>query len=237
MITNLRILACVIFMSLPLLSGAQQVRVLSDVVDFSGKIGSSQRKTILLHNESSQPKTYLLKNMIGGIGSSQKMRLCFGDQCFDPKKDLAQVSVKLAPGEIYTDFYLEFELGIAETVGTFELVFVNAEAFRESFMVEGRYEVTGTTKGDFLHKDIKVSEIYPNPSSRVAQLDYILLNPKVKSKITVTSFIGNPIAEYDLDPTRNSLVINVSEFQPGVYFYTLVVDNKNVVTKKLQVKK
>ncbi|MCE2707498.1 MAG: T9SS type A sorting domain-containing protein [Bacteroidota bacterium] len=237
MITNLRILACVIFMSLPLLSGAQQVRVLSDVVDFSGKIGSSQRKTILLHNESSQPKTYLLKNMIGGIGSSQKMRLCFGDQCFDPKKDLAKVSVKLAPGEIYTDFYLEFELGIAETVGTFELVFVNAEAFRESFMVEGRYEVTGTTKGDFLHKDIKVSEIYPNPSSRVAQLDYILLNPKVKSKITVTSFIGNPIAEYDLDPTRNSLVINVSEFQPGVYFYTLVVDNKNVVTKKLQVKK
>jgi hypothetical protein len=237
MITNLRILACVIVMSLPLLSGAQQVRVLSDVVDFSGKIGSSQRKTILLHNESSQPKTYLLKNMIGGIGSSQKMRLCFGDQCFDPKKDLAKVSVKLAPGEIYTDFYLEFELGIAETVGTFELVFVNAEAFRESFMVEGRYEVTGSTKGDFLHKDIKVSEIYPNPSSRVAQLDYILLNPKVKSKITVTSFIGNPIAEYDLDPTRNSLVINVSEFQPGVYFYTLVVDNKNVVTKKLQVKK
>jgi hypothetical protein len=68
-------------------------------------------------------------------------------------------------------------------------------------------------------------------------LDYTLLNPKVKSKITVTSFIGNPIAEYDLDPTRNSLVINVSEFQPGVYFYTLVVDNKNVVTKKLQVKK
>jgi len=237
MITNLRILTCVMFMSLPLLSGAQQVRVLSDVVDFSGKIGSSQRKTILLHNESSQTKTYLLKNIIGGIGSSQKMRLCFGDQCFDPKKDLAKVSVKLAPGEIYTDFYLEFELGIAETVGTFELVFVNADAFRESFLVEGRYEVTGTAKGDFLHKDIKVSEIYPNPSNRVAQLDYTLLNPKVKSKITVTSFIGNPIAEYDLDPTRNSLVINVSEFQPGVYFYTLVVDNKNVVTKKLQVKK
>ena len=53
----------------------------------------------------------------------------------------------------------------------------------------------------------------------------------------MTSFIGNPIAEYELDPTRNSLVIHVADFQPGVYFYTLFVDNKNVVTKKLQVKK
>jgi hypothetical protein len=68
-------------------------------------------------------------------------------------------------------------------------------------------------------------------------LDYTLVNPKVKAKISVTSFIGNPIAEYELNSNNNSLVINVSDFQPGVYFYTLFVDNKNVVTKKLQVKK
>ena len=86
-----------------MLATAQQVRVLSEGVDFSGKIGTSQRKTVLLHNESSQPKTYLLRNIKGSIGSSQKMRICLGDQCFDPKKDLAQVVLKLAPGEIYTD--------------------------------------------------------------------------------------------------------------------------------------
>jgi hypothetical protein len=40
-----------------------------------------------------------------------------------------------------------------------------------------------------------------------------------------------------LDPERSSLLINVSDFNPGVYFYTLFVDNKNIVTKKLVVKK
>jgi hypothetical protein len=115
---------------LPALAGAQQVRVLSEVVDFSGEIGSSQRKTIILHNESNQQKTYFLKNVRGGIGSSQKVKLCFGDQCFDPKKELAKVSIKLAPGEIYTDFYMEFEMGIAETKGTFDLYFVNSDASR-----------------------------------------------------------------------------------------------------------
>ena len=230
-------LTLLIFVALPFLASAQQVRVLSEGVEFSGKIGSSQRKTVLLHNESSQSKTYLLRNIKGSIGSSQKMRICLGEQCFDPKKDLAKVVLKLAPGEIYTDLYLDFELGIAETMGSFDLVFVNSESIREFFMVEAKYTVASEPSADLSHKDIKLGDIYPNPSNRVAQLDYTLVNPKAKAKITVTSFIGNPIAEYDLDPNRNSLVIQVSDFQPGVYFYTLFVDNKNVVTKKLQVKK
>lgn len=230
-------LSLLFILTLPILVSAQQVRVLSDGVEFSGKIGSSQRKTVLLHNESSQTKTYLLRNIKGSIGSSQKMRICLGDQCFDPKKDLGKVVLKLAPGEIYTDLYLDFEMGIAETLGSFDLVFVNSESLREFFVVEAKYAVSSELSTDFSHKDIKLGDIYPNPSNRVAQLDYTVVNPKAKAKITVTSFIGNPIAEYDLDPTRNSLVIQVSDFQPGVYFYTLYVNNKNVVTKKLQVKK
>jgi hypothetical protein len=221
----------------PLLAGAQQVRVLSEVVDFSGDIGSSQRKTVILQNESSQTKTYLLKNIRGSVGSSQKVRVCLNDQCYDSKKDLAKIALKLAPGEIFTDLYLEFEMGITETRGSFDLFFVNAENIRENFVVEARYEVASGANTEFLHKDIKLSEIYPNPSNRIAQLDYKLVNPKAKAKIAINSFIGNPITEYELDPERTSLVINVTDFQPGVYFYTLFVDNKNVVTKKLQVKK
>lgn len=222
---------------LPLFAEAQQARVLSDVVDFSGKIGSSQRKTVLLQNEANQPKTYLLKALRGNIGSSQKVKICFGEQCFDPKKDLAKISLKLEPGQIYTDLYLEFEMGIATTRGSFELLFSNPENIRETFTVEARYEVAAESLSEFLHKDIQLSEIYPNPSNRIAQIDYELVNPRAKAKITINSFIGNPIAEYELDPNRSSLMINVSDFQPGVYFYTLFVDNKNVVTKKLQVKK
>ena len=235
--THLLKLTFILMLLFPIFAGAQQVHVLSEAVEFSGKIGSSQRKTVLLQNESAQSKTYLLRNIKGSIGSSQKMRICLGEQCFDPKKDLAKVMLKLAPGEIYTDLYLEFELGIAETLGSFDLVFVNSEALRDFFVVEAKYSVSSDPKADFSHRDIKLGDIYPNPSNRVAQLDYTLVNPKSKAKITVTSFIGNPIAEYELDPTRNSLVIHVADFQPGVYFYTLFVDNKNVVTKKLQVKK
>lgn len=226
-----------LLLMLPLFSEAQQVHVLSEIVDFNGKIGSSQRKTVLLQNESNLPKTYLLKAVRGNIGSSQKVKVCFGDQCFDPKKDLAKITLQLEPGQIYTDLYLDFEMGIASTRGSFELIFSNPENIRENFIVEARYEVSAESSSEFFHKDIQLSEIYPNPSNRIAQLDYELVNSDTKAKITINSFIGNPIAEYELDPNRTTLLINVSDFQPGVYFYTLFVNNKNVVTKKLQVKK
>lgn len=231
-----RFLTCLLVL-VPVLAGAQQVRVLSEVLDFSGDIGSSQRKTVIIQNESNQTKTYFLKNVRGSVGSSQRVKVCLSDQCFDPKKDLTKISLKLQPGEVFTDLYLEFEMGITETRGSFDLFFVNSENIRENFVVEARYEVATGSSTDFTHKDIKLSEIFPNPSNRIAQLDYELVNPKAKAKISINSFIGNPVAEFELDPERNSLVINVTDFQPGVYFYTLFVDNKNVVTKKLQVKK
>lgn len=228
-----------LWLFLPILAEAQQIRVLSEDLQFSGDLGSSQRKSIILQNDSNQPKTYLLKNLRGNVGSSQKVKICIGEQCFDPKRDLAKIKISLGAGEIMTDLYLEFQMGIVETMGSFDLFFVNAENIRETFMVGARYSVSNpdTKIDEFDYKEIKLSDVYPNPSSRIAQLDYQFNNPRVKAKITINSFIGNPIAEYDLDPERSTLLINVSEFKEGIYFYTLFLDNKNIVTKKLQIKK
>lgn len=223
----------------PLIVEAQQIRVLSDGVEFRGDLGTTQRKTIILQNETNQVKTYLLKTLRGNIGSSQKVRICIGEQCYDPKKDLAKIKLTLEPGELLTDLYLDFEMGIAETKGSFDLSFVNESNLRDLFVVEARYEVDDPAikVDEFDYKDIVLSDVYPNPSVRTAQFDYNLKNQSVKARIAINSFIGNPVADYELDPERNSLLISVSDFIPGVYFYTLFLDNKNIVTKKLVVKK
>lgn len=223
----------------PLLVVGRQVRVLSEELEFRGDLGSSQRKTVILQNDSDQAKTYLLKNLRGNIGSSQKVRICVGEDCLDPNKDLAKIKLVLKPGEVMTDLYLDFDLGIVETRGSFDLNFVNSSNLRDAFVVEARYRVEDPNSkvDEFDYGDIILSDVYPNPSVKVAQLDYNLKNTKSKAKIAINSFIGNPIAEYSLDKEQNTLVINVSDFNPGVYFYTLFLDNKNIVTKKLVVKK
>lgn len=224
------------FFLLPAFSSAQ-VRVLSESVEFSGRIGTAQRKSLIIQNEGSQAKEYQLKFLRGNIGSSQNIRLCIADKCFDPRRDFAKIKLILQPGEIFTDMYIEFEMGIAETKGNFDLQFVNATNPRDVFAIESIYEVFNPTIDNTSHRDISIGSAYPNPSSRSAQIDYEYKNPNVAAKITINSFIGNPVAEYTLDPTQKNIVINVTDLNPGVYFYTLFVDNKNIVTKKLVVKK
>jgi hypothetical protein len=236
-IFSISVLLCMLYA--PLLEA--QVRVLSENIEFNGKIGVSQRKSLIIQNESNTHKEYILKSLRGNVGSSQSVKICVGEQCFDSKKDLSKIKIHLGAGEVFTDLYLEFFLGNTETKGSFELYFVNSGNARDSFTIESLYHVygTGTSKEELenVHKDITMSPVYPNPSQRIANIDYVIKNPAAKAKISINSFIGNPVTEYILDPNQKTLTINVGDFNPGVYFYTLFVDNKNIVTKKLVVKK
>lgn len=229
------ICAC-LFLLLPFHSEAQ-VRVLSENIEFNGKIGTSQRKSLILQNESNQRKEYNLRFLRGNIGTSQNIKICIGDTCYDPRKELSKVKLLLKPGEIVTDLYLEFDFGIVETKGNFELHFISPENNRDLFVIEAIYNVSNPNAdgNDVDHKDISIGSVYPNPSNRIAQIDYNFKNPRAAAKITINSFIGNPVAEFRLDPRQKTLVMNVEDLRPGVYFYTLFVDNKNIVTKKLVV--
>ncbi|WP_339923782.1 T9SS type A sorting domain-containing protein [uncultured Cyclobacterium sp.] len=217
---------------------ARQVRVLSEKIEFSGKVNTTQRKTLILQNDSNESATYFLRYLRGNVGSSQNILVCIGDNCFDPRKDLSQVRFTLAPGEVTTNIYIEFELGITATKGTFDLHFFNTSNQRDAFVVENVYNVVSDQPSDNVnHKDVDLDEIYPNPSVRTAQLDYKIKNPNAKVRIVINSFIGNPIYDFRLDASQETLIIPVTDLNPGTYFYTLIVDNKNIVTKKLYVKR
>ncbi|WP_137402419.1 T9SS type A sorting domain-containing protein [Echinicola rosea] len=217
---------------------AQQVHVLSEKIQFTGKIDDIQRKSVILQNTSDEKKEYIMKFMRGQIGSSQDISVCIGDTCLDPRKDISKIKVTLEPNEIFTDLYIEFKLGITETKGTFDLHFSNTADLRDVFIIEGVYETFAPKDDEAVnHRDISFGSVYPNPSNRIAQIDYQIKNPNANIKLLINSFIGNPIEELTLSPQQKTVLINVSDFNPGVYFYTLMVNGKNIVTKKLVVKK
>ncbi|MEP0713693.1 MAG: hypothetical protein ABJC55_17385, partial [Algoriphagus sp.] len=176
-----------LWLLVPVFSEAQQVRVLSDGIEFQGDLGSTQRKTIILQNETNQVKTYLLKTLRGNIGSSQSVKICIGEQCFDPKKELAKIKLTLGPGELLTDLYLDFNMGIASTRGSFDMTFVNESNLRDQFVVEARYEVDdpAVKVDEFDYKDIVLSDVYPNPSVRIAQFDYTIKNQSANARIAI----------------------------------------------------
>lgn len=89
----------------------------------------------------------------------------------------------------------------------------------------------------YVSDQVTISNIYPNPASDNASFNYIFYDAQTNVKVVVRNVLGSVVGEYTLSAQERQLTLPVDRFIPGVYFYTLWVNNKSVVTKKLIVKR
>ncbi|MEJ2005968.1 MAG: T9SS type A sorting domain-containing protein [Cyclobacteriaceae bacterium] len=82
-----------------------------------------------------------------------------------------------------------------------------------------------------------MNDVYPNPVTDFAFVDYNLLDRDAEAKIVIHNVLGSAIAEYDLPYLETRVKISADELNAGVYFYTLYVDNEGVMSRKLIVRK
>jgi hypothetical protein len=86
----------------------------------------------------------------------------------------------------------------------------------------------------FENHQISISNPYPYPANESVSFNY-QLHQNVEARIVMYDVLGNEIANYRLQADYNKLVIQTSSLRTGVYLYSLVLDGKNVVTRKLVV--
>lgn len=96
---------------------------------------------------------------------------------------------------------------------------------------------TGNNEPDKLwdSDDLYVSNIYPNPAVHSITLDYRILDNNTNATIIFRNVLGSEMGIYNLSQRETSLTIQLSDFSSGVYFYTLSVEGKDLVTKKFMV--
>lgn len=75
----------------------------------------------------------------------------------------------------------------------------------------------------------------PNPFSKTTNISYRLNSKTLNAFIIIYNINGVEIKKYTLDPAFNDgkIIIEANSFQPGVYLYSLVADNKLIDTKKM----
>lgn len=83
---------------------------------------------------------------------------------------------------------------------------------------------------------ITVSNIYPNPASEYAEIDYTISPDLRDAKLIVYNVLGSQMAEYPLVKNDTKLRINTREMSTGLYFYQLALEGKKVATKKMLVR-
>ena len=88
----------------------------------------------------------------------------------------------------------------------------------------------------YANEKITVSNIYPNPASKYAELDYSISGDIRDAKVIFYNVLGSQMQEYSLSRNENKVRINTREMSTGLYFYQLALDDKKVATKKMLVR-
>ncbi|HET6226770.1 MAG TPA: T9SS type A sorting domain-containing protein [Bacteroidia bacterium] len=77
-----------------------------------------------------------------------------------------------------------------------------------------------------------LSDAYPNPAKSNFSLQYALPVFR-KSEIIIHDVLGKKVMELSVEKQEGIMVIPTTALQPGVYFYTLLVNGQRAVTKRV----
>lgn len=227
------ILTIVILLPLRLLSQTFEINFPNEVVTSS--INSNTDIPLTITNKTSE-KIFLMierSNQFLGAGQTAKLK-------FPSKKDaFDRIQIEIAPNTTVDSLIIEFYSGINEISGRIDFNVINLSntADVENFHINYDVSITRTENLLYTRDKLSVSNFFPNPAQDIATIDYFIPINEKEIKIIIQNLLGSIVAEYQLDPLDLKLTVNTKEMTPGVYFYTLFINEEGVITKKLVVRR
>jgi hypothetical protein len=204
---------------------------------YKGSIGEVIHAPLLLKNTTEKPIILILRKIETQIGGTQKNYFCIDNNCQDPKTE--DYILKIEPGQTIQNFSIGLEAGLVEGSSEAKYTIINKSNPAENRQIELNFLVEGKPEKSNIYSSryITIHDVYPNPVTDHANIDYQLHREDVKTKIVIHNLLGNALTEYDLPYTETRVKIMADQLSAGIYFYTLYVENEGVLTRKLIVKK
>lgn len=79
-------------------------------------------------------------------------------------------------------------------------------------------------------------KVYPNPSNGLMQIDYSIAE-KANGELIIYDPAGRKLNSYQIDGGVNSLQINESKLDSGIYFYQIIINNEIIESAKISIVK
>ena len=94
-------------------------------------------------------------------------------------------------------------------------------------------ENAGATSVNNIMAQCILSQNTPNPFTHETEIRYYVASGATTAMITIFDMQGKLLESYPAHTGQNSIVIEGSKLQPGMYLYSLIVDGQIVDTKKM----
>jgi hypothetical protein len=216
---------------------AQDIELIGVQETYRGQIGETLIAPIKIKNTSDKTISVVIRRTSTQISAMQKNYYCIDSRCLDAKTE--EYSFRLEADQTLNAFNIAFEAGLSAGVSSIHYVVFNKNVPTESVEFDLNFHIEERTPREqiFSSKEITLFDLYPNPVSDFAHMDYKIYNEQVKAKIVLHNLLGSLVEEFTLEPLETRLKIRTDNLDTGIYFYTLYVENEGVITRKLIVKK
>jgi hypothetical protein len=208
---------------------------------------SSYVNEIEIHNQTSSNIDFKVNRTIlppGTLDADAYLYYCTGTQCYSPSN-----SVTFTPGGAPATIAANSSLPSGPGTYGISAHYDSGAAASDVWVLYRVYNIgtSGDTAYVTLHYAFatgiepvqqsisSMTNAYPNPASSTVGIKYEIGNQGQNAHISVYDMLGKKVKEINLEEKQGLVKMDVSGLKAGVYFYSLIIDEKAISTKKLVV--
>lgn len=224
-----------IFVSLPLLSISQSLKVTDMIVHDEGDL---LKATCTVTNTSANPITVKVKRNVESLAEGHINYFCWG-ACYGPNTDMSldQDALTIEPGASNTSsFFGDIQTSGSPGVSKVSYCFFDRFNPLDETCVSYTYDKTTGIQVITISEDDVLTSVYPNPVQSIGKLGYDLSGKKyTEANVIVRNLTGAVVKNIKLTQTAGEVSINADQMNNGIYMYSLVVDGKAILTRKMTI--
>lgn len=226
-----------LLLTLPYGIRGQQFEVLPLTQSLIGTTGQTISIPIQIKNPAEKAQFFMIRLAEDDLRAGQKGYFCLNGTCLN--SDISEITKRVEANSTLAGLTYIVETGLAtgQSQLTFEITVKGGGSSSIQWPVTIMIDEKQPKNVVFRSKDIMIREIYPNPVTSTAYIDYELYNDKKSVKIVIHNILGTSMGEQELPYNENKAKILTEEFSPGIYFYTVYLDNEGLITRKMIVRR
>jgi hypothetical protein len=189
---------------------------------------------VIKNNTSSTAQIKVKKTVHFSVPGSD-VSFCFAGNCFDPSVIISPTTAVINPNATDSSYTSDYSANGHNGGTSVTYAFYNINGTGDTAKVTFNFN-TSISVNDISKSDIYFSDAFPNPASSITTIAYNLPKLTKTASIRISNIIGSKVTEIALQDLNGKKSIDLNDFTKGIYFYSLLVNDKIYYTKKLVVK-
>lgn len=183
-------------------------------------------------NISSSSKTYKVKRIETSVDTTSYNYFCW-HLCYAPSTSVSPQGIAVSAGDTTHAFHGYYNAAGTNGEGVITYVFYDQNNTSDSAFVRVHYFSSPTGIQEAVTGENKLIPAFPNPAASATNISYTLKSNVQSARISMYNMLGEIVKEITLDEKQGTVKLNTDQMSPGIYFYSLVADNKVITTRKL----